>query len=112
VKIYTDGVLNSSKTLSADLNTFVEAMALACDRDGSSALNPSGSGLSGFINSVRVHRGQLSAEQGGGKFRARPQSFVQRPDRASRQSTTFLLKDRATLQRDRHTERLSHDRVF
>lgn len=96
VKIYTDGVLNSSKTLSADLNTFVEAMALACDRDGSSALNPSGSGLSGFINSVRVHGGQLSAEQAAANFALGPNLSSNGPTVVT-QSTTFLLKDRATL---------------
>ena len=96
VKIYTDGVLNSSKTLIADLNTFVEAMALACDRNSSSVLNPSGSGLSGFINSVRVHGGQLSAEQAAANFALGPNLSSNGPTVVT-QSTTFLLKDRATL---------------
>jgi hypothetical protein len=62
VKLYIDGVLANSATLSGTLNTFAsEPINIGCQRD--TANGTRSLPFSGYINSVRVHGGVLSATQ-------------------------------------------------
>ena len=61
VQVYVDGVLRGQKGLPANLNTFPnEAVLIGAQRSGLDTV-PNAIFYSGYINSVRVHGGRLTA---------------------------------------------------
>ncbi len=61
-RVYIDGGLANSKNLTGPLNTFAgEPINLACQRD--SANGPRSLWYSGYLNTVRIHGGVLTASQ-------------------------------------------------
>ncbi len=80
VKVYVNGALDSTKTLGGQLVTATDAMTLAVQRRSDDAtklafvneMDNTQMAFSGFLNTVRIHGGQLSASQVVSNYAAGP----------------------------------------
>lgn len=94
VTYYVDGLEKMSKNLSAALDTWSRPIILGASTNISDVINWGNYGFSGYLNTVRIHGGKLSANQVLNNYQYGP-SISDAPEAFTRAATT-VIDDRFT----------------